>query len=854
MRYPPMRYSAVPPIVMVFILAACGGDGPTAPAPTGGAVSLEIAPSALLLPATGAQQQLTAYAVDAHGTRTAVPASFSTSNAAVVAVTATGLATGGSSIGSAQIVATSGGLTSAPLLALRATPAAGALLVADSQVVGTIEPVDPSAAYQPGWHYRVRLRGVTPTSGQVLLASGGAPVGGRVVSLASAGSDFDVVLELIPISEMFSQLTFSEHLPLANASLVVPASLRTGFRRGQTPTGGLRLEARKKLQYQASAARPSFSGAQVTQEFDLGPFECKAEVPPGFVFPITLDVFSFDLDPELFLDVAFSDGVLERAVVTGSIAPRLTASPRLTAALEAKTECKIQLATLHLPIGGPLSLVIGGQVPLGVGFEIGAKATLGQLGFDALLQTDLTAEFGIDCASGCQVVTTLSSNGAGSYFKPVLPNLDTDARLELGLSGFGWAELAIGNSFLEALQFKLVELKAGLEQKLELATRQAQATDAAYASSVSLKPVLEAKAAANLVAIGNLLSINLATLTYSPMLPVLAQSPHGTFTITPANVAPGDGTALGDMATFTVDLSDVTYLGAYAVEGIEIRWLKTDGTTTTLEPGRPGCTDLEAAQGQVSFSCQTDFLEEHAGKQTFYAFAKTRIFGVPLPVPLEIALDAKASVTVEGSNGGGMTLVEASGGVSASTEIFPVTSCDSTDSFQDVGSNVLPTRTLTARCSSTHTFPEGASSASTSGNLTYTITSSGSTTHGITASGSGTSTAQVPTNLPSATATARLFQHLEFVFDLADTTLITVSATGSGFDPNGLNPNAHVDLTGGPEQDVIADLDSGGVAALSLAPGRYYLAASWQCNSLTTNNVPGIPASVTFGLTLTANP
>jgi hypothetical protein len=646
-----LRESTAVLMAAMVTLAACDSDGPTHPPPAATAVALAIAPSALLFAAAGEKQQLKAYAVDADGKRTEVSATFTTSNPSIAAVTPAGLATGGTTIGSAQIVATSAGLTSAPVLALRATPAAGALLVDDSQVIGAIEPMNPAAPYQTGWQYRVRLRGATPSPGQVVLATGGAPVGGRVVSVAGAGSDVDIVLELIPVAEMFDQITMTERLPLEHATLAVSTSLRNGFRLEPKQAGGIRLEARQNARYEASAAQPPLNSTQVEQEFDLGPFECKAEVPPGFVFPLTVDVFSFELDPNLTFDVAFNNGTFQRAVVTGTIAPRITASPRITGALEAKAECKIQLATLHLPIGGPLSLILGGQVPLGVGFEIGAKATFGQIGFDAFVQAAVTAQFGIDCAAGCEVVSSITSNAPGSYFKPVLPDLGTDVRFELGVSGFGWAELAIGNGFLQALQFKAIELKAGLEQKLELGSRNAQAADAAYASSFSLKPVLEAKAAANLQAIANLLSINLATLTFAPELPTLARSPHGTFTITPASVTPGDGTQLGEMATFTVNLTDVTYLGAYAVEGIEIRWQKTNGTTITFEPGRPGCTDLAAAQDQVSFTCQTDFLEEHEGTQTFYAFVKTRIFGVPIPVPLEIVNDAKATVTVASGSG-----------------------------------------------------------------------------------------------------------------------------------------------------------------------------------------------------------
>ena len=65
-----------------------------------------------------------------------------------------------------------------------------------------------------------------------------------------------------------------------------------------------------------------------------------------------------------------------------------------------------------------------------------------------------------------------------------------------------------------------------------------------------------------------------------------------------------------------------------------------------MAPGRPSCTEIVASAGQTKFECQTDFLEEHAGKQTFYAFVHAKLFGLPVPVPFEISEDATAVVNV----------------------------------------------------------------------------------------------------------------------------------------------------------------------------------------------------------------
>ena len=119
-----MRWRIACLILGTLTLAGCG-DGPTAP-PVANGIALVIAPGGLLLAEAGAQQTLRAYAIDADGDSTLVEATFQSSDPGVATIGADGVVTGGATLGSAQIVATSGDLTSAPILVLRATPAAGA--------------------------------------------------------------------------------------------------------------------------------------------------------------------------------------------------------------------------------------------------------------------------------------------------------------------------------------------------------------------------------------------------------------------------------------------------------------------------------------------------------------------------------------------------------------------------------------------------------------------------------------------------------------------------------------------------------------------------------------------------------
>jgi hypothetical protein len=621
-----MRRPALPAFPAALLLAACGGDGPTDPPAGGNPISIEIAPAALLFAGPGERQQLKAWAIDADGRRTEVPADFTTSNPDAVAVGADGLATGGATIGSAQIVATSGGLVSAPALALRATPAAGALLIADSQLVGNPEPVDSFAPFGLGWQERVRVRGPAGSPGQLIIATGGAPIGGRIVAVeASTNGTSLITYELIPLPDLFRDLRIHERIRLTSA----PPT----FARGALNVGG---PARPAIQRNVRA---------IEREFELGPFACKAEIPPNLVtVPFATDNYSADIDADLELELDWDNG-LRAAIVTGTLGAVLSGKPRLTLAVEAKVECKWEWTALYVPIGGPISRFFGWKIPLGLGLELSGKVTENGVGVDFTSRPSVEVVIGARCAGVCVPVLEMSGQAPGSL-TPAFPALADAGEINLGASGFIYADMVVGWHFLRRLSIKTFEAKAGIKQEASLATRAAQVADPAYASKVTLAGFAEAGTSPNMAQFWDLLRLSVPQLKKEWPLGAEARSPQGTLTITPGTVSPGDGAQLGEMATFTVALSDVTFRGDYAVDGIEIRWQRTNGTIVTLEPGRPGCTDITASQGQVTFSCQADFLPEHIGTQQFYAFVKTRLFGVPLPVPLEIALDSRASITV----------------------------------------------------------------------------------------------------------------------------------------------------------------------------------------------------------------
>lgn len=629
-------------MVGMLLTSGCGGDstGPgPGPGPGGGApTQLEIVPGAVLFTTSGESRQLAVRALDADGNEVTAPAvTWQSSNSSMASITATGVVTAAANLGSAQITAQGGGLTSAPMLVLVAQPAAGALLVADSQVV-SITPVDANAPFDLGWQYVVRLRGVSPTVGQLVLASGGATVGGRVVSVAPAGSAVDATLEVVALPDLFQQLLIDESISLANVPLE-PA-----------PRVVRHLQPRLQRGISGSVQARFSSTSLVDQSFDLGPFGCKVTEGVGISASLfSLNNVTFNVSPSLSLDFQYDSrlGGLQRLVLTGGLDGQILADPRITASLSGGVECSVEIATLILPIGGALSAVIAPAVPLGVSFATKGSVNLGGFGFDLSVQAHADASAGVDCTAGCTPVLTATSQADGS-FKPALPTpLDSGFRANVAITGSGFAKLALVNPFIKSLRFEAFKFEGGLSQSVDLASLQAQVADPLYASGFQLKPFVKAGTGSSVELLGKLLKVDILTASFEPKFAPLATSPKGSIAIAPASVQAGDGTQPGDQATFTVTLDTINFLGVYAVNGVEIRRKAPDGAggfTVQLSP--PGCTELPATSGQKVFTCQTAFLAADTGQQTFYAFAKANLFGIPMPVAFEIALDAKAVLQV----------------------------------------------------------------------------------------------------------------------------------------------------------------------------------------------------------------
>jgi len=140
------------------------------------------------------------------------------------------------------------------------------------------------------------------------------------------------------------------------------------------------------------------------------------------------------------LKIKYTPGLgLESFVVYATPTFNLDLGLSVTAALEGKLTCEQELGSIPVPVGGLLSFLVSGQVPVGYGIELGGKLTVADvsLGFQNI--SSATAEIGINCPDGtdCQLVKTLDIKNE-SKFDLTPPLVLNNAKLEPTLHGYGY--------------------------------------------------------------------------------------------------------------------------------------------------------------------------------------------------------------------------------------------------------------------------------------------------------------------------------------------------------------------------------------------------------------------------------
>ena len=625
-------------IILSLLLAACGGGA----SQDTRIASIKIVPGAVMLTRVGEQRALRAQAYNAAGDEVDATFSWSSSHPDQVAIDANGMLTA-QTLGSAEIKATADGVASESALVLMTLPVANARLITDEQIVGDFAPVDPTMPYGLGFQYTVTLRGVDlPQVGEVLLGTGEAPLGGRVVAVTQNGQDVVVTLEIIPLPEMFDRLALNEAIDLSNAPVTIPQEVADYYDVKTNPDGSLlfTLKAKESGVLKQSARGNSAARAIGTFANPFHPFVCDF---PGVSF-FKLDTLSptITLERNLSLPIIYdeSTGELRKLSLKGAVKAEFKLTNTLTAQFETKGNCKLELTRITIPVGGPLALVFGGQVPVGVGFEVAGKVTFAGAGFVLGGKAETTAELGISCppASSCGMINTfdVKAEAKPEWVMPNGFNPDAQLRFEPSLYSFVFAKLSLGPSstalarFLSALNIDAFEFTAGGKVGANLAPVEGQVLSANYASDYKWSFDIKAGPSQTIDKLLGMIDVSLVKAEYTAS-EIIATSPGAS--LVKADV---DAFNTGDVINFTVKLDPTTvnfFPFLYNVDEVLIyRKVPLAGGGATVEP----VARATAADGQIDFSLSWVATEPGSTAGNFFAFVSTKLLPIPLLGELEL--------------------------------------------------------------------------------------------------------------------------------------------------------------------------------------------------------------------------
>ena len=209
--------------------------------------------------------------------------------------------------------------------------------------------VDPAQPYALGVQFEVTISNdVGAQIGNILLASGEASVGGRVLDLVDQGNGTTVAtLELIGLDEMFTTLKVDETFDLSALDDVVPDEIQSLYDVAEqadgtwvfTLKGGASQSANSETRVQAKTNLPL--GPVGTAA--LSPFKCDASGP----VPFTLNAMpgTILITPSLSLDFGYDSaaGGFQKLIVLGGIKAEGKVELTLSASLSAKYECTMEL-------------------------------------------------------------------------------------------------------------------------------------------------------------------------------------------------------------------------------------------------------------------------------------------------------------------------------------------------------------------------------------------------------------------------------------------------------------------------------------------------------------------------------
>ncbi len=595
-------------VVVIALLATmtvtCGDDSATAVSGAGGASSgsggglgngdgtevhafahIEISPSALMLTSKGDSNTLSAQMIDADGKSVDANFIWSSSDESMVTVNQEGVVVAVGSLGSATIIAQADGMKSPPVVVLVAQPGPGAVLVKDQQVIDIV-PVDADAPYVPGFKYWVTLSGLdeAPAAGTIMLALEEAAIAGLVVKAEPSGDNTLVTLEIAPLEELFAGLDIEQTFPLDAADILMdPAVLEeedvTIDENGWivfTPKEGVEAPNPNP----DPPPPPDTAGDQDEpgpgeNKFKLFGFTCVAKA--GFPKPagkitkkLKFENLKADVKVKLIpLPVPIFPWILPvtpvKIIISGTMEIIFVTSVTVSAAFETKINCERQLGTIPVPLAGPLSVVLSGKVPVGIGFEIGGKVELAQVGAKMTLNPRMAVKFGYDCTlpdapfckfhndfASCPGDDDLCGDNGAFTFEWIYPGMDdmsilNQFRVKPYVQAYAWGKVGFAPSWLPK-SLNVWKISAGLKHQGDLTFKRFQAMDDMYASNYDLGVFFKAAPVDAMEWFIKLFKITVDPFTITGSKS-LFHSPMGTFTM------PTEGLVAGTPVKATVEFS-----------------------------------------------------------------------------------------------------------------------------------------------------------------------------------------------------------------------------------------------------------------------------------------------------------
>ncbi|WP_434050114.1 hypothetical protein [Marinobacter salarius] len=596
---------------------------------------IEISPGFLTLNVSSPSKSLRVDFFDEDGNRIASTSevNWTSSNPEIVSVDDEGVVRGAGVVGSSVLFAEVGGVKSDPITVLFADLAPGAVALSDSQFI------EPPRVYwsagekiSPGDQFRVAVDPNTDLQlGDVVLSSEKLPVGGRVVEITRESDRHILILELVPVREMYSNIRLNQSISLGEVQPKLSPSVsdyytlrkdgdRTIFElksfahstKGLSPEGHI-------IQIQSSAVE-TFSDSSDMDGF----FTCDTSENMDIPLSVSLLPSSVSLSQDLFFDLNYDEitGGLQKMSVRGNV--EATFETQVSIELQrggSFLTCEAELVEIPLPIGGPLSLFFGGAVPLGVAFEMGGEANFANIGARLNIDARSEIEVGFICSaagSNCQTISEAAAE-VKSDFNWDIPS-EYQMRIEPYIEGNGFARLSLGSRLLKKqLRWDTLIAKYGSQVTSSFARTIDQIVDEDYRSGYELNRFTSLGPDVDALVFLNFFKLNLPSLELQTSEDIVSSPKLASFR------TDKDRFQAGDLVNLEIELDPETldfFPGIYNVSKLHIfRSVNTESPQQLKK-----VVTLEAQDAQRVFYYGWTAPDPGTASDELFAFVETKLF------------------------------------------------------------------------------------------------------------------------------------------------------------------------------------------------------------------------------------